>query len=238
MVDRDCDFTFAHYADCLRLAVDMGYEFSRCADLIGATTGDRTVVLRHDVDEAPDRAAKFAEIENALGIPATYFWRVSANGYNVFGYEVYSLIKDLQAAGHEIGLHAEPLDYESATGVPREQALELQLAIFRLLAGTDKPPGIASHRDQTRDNNLDFLSAVDPAAHGFAYEAYGREPLDLFHTAQYITDSLGRWRRFDRGVLTDDERCLCAQLADRRPLVYVLTHPHNWYGRHFHRVRY
>ncbi|MFC4128090.1 hypothetical protein [Nocardia rhizosphaerae] len=238
MRDHDCDFTFSHYAYCLRRAVDLGYKFMRCADLVGTAPGDRTIVLRHDVDEAPERAAKFAAIENSLGVLATYYWRVSANGYNVFGYEVYSLVKDLQAAGHEIGLHAEPLDYESATGVPRERALQLQVSIFRLLAGTDEPPGVASHRDQTPDNNLDFLSSIDPAAHGFSYEAYGCEPLGLFHASRYVTDSLGCWRRFDRGILTDDARCLCAQLADRPTILYVLTHPHNWYERHFHRVRY
>jgi hypothetical protein len=239
MVDPACDFTFSHYAHCLELAIELGYKFRTCGDMVGTTpNGGQTIVLRHDVDEAPERAARFAAIENSMNISATYYWRVSSNDYNVFGYEVYSLVKDLQAAGHEIGLHAEPVDYESATGVPREKALELQLSIFRLLAGTDVPPGIASHRDQTPDNNLDFLSVIDPAAYGFSYEAYGREPLGLFHAAQYITDSAGRWRRFDRGALTDDQRCLCEQLADQRPLLYVLTHSHNWYERHFFRVRY
>ena len=234
-----CGFRFDHYRHTLSRALEAGYEFRTCADYARRGPSDRlTCVLRHDVDESPERAMRFAAIEHDLGIPATYFFRIHANEYNPFSYEVLSLIRDVDRLGHEVGLHAEPLDAARATPLEAMESMRLCVAAMRLALGHDYA-GVASHRDWTQDNNLDFFRAHPAPEFGLEYEAYDDDHLGLFARSSYLTDSaMWHWRLFVGGELTLDQSCWCEHVAARRPLMYVLTHPHAWYDEHYHRVRY
>lgn len=235
-----CGFRFDHYRDCLQVALDGGYEFMTCAQYRAADSPpDRICVLRHDVDESPERAMRFAAIEEELGVRSTYFFRIHANEYNPFSFEVLSLIRDIDAAGHEVGLHAEPLDAARATPLDPEESMRICVQALELALGHGYS-GVASHRDWTQDNNLDYFRAHGAEEFGLDYEAYDDANLGLFRRAAYLTDSaMWHWRLFVDGELTGDQRCLCEQFRNGgHPLAYVLTHPHAWYDRHYHRVRY
>ena len=86
---------------------------------------DKTVVMRHDVDEKAYNALKMAQLEHKLGIRSTYFFRIVKQS------NVPEVIRGIAALGHEIGYHYEDLataegDMEKATA-----SFEKNLAYFR-----------------------------------------------------------------------------------------------------------
>ncbi|PFL57214.1 hypothetical protein COJ27_29885 [Bacillus cereus] len=236
-----CTYTFKHYKEILEIGKEQGYSFFTCKDYILRDIQHSNVlscVLRHDVDLSPERAMNFAEIEHNLGIKSTYFFRVYANEYNLFSYEVLSLLRDLKKMGHEIGYHAEPIDVEKATGIPRMEAFDIGLKAMEL-ALDETIDGIASHNDDTPDNNLEFFRNHSANSLGKLYEAYDNEKFNLFEKSTYVTDSYQwYWRTFINGNLTQRQDCVCKHFLEGTRSLYVLTHPHNWYIKHFHRVKY
>ena len=59
--------------------------------------------LRHDVDMLPQNSLQTAQIENALGLSSTYYFRMVPESYNE------DAIKSISRLGHEIGYHYESL---------------------------------------------------------------------------------------------------------------------------------
>ncbi len=243
-MENRCTFTFAHYEEMLKTGKDAGYVFMTCYSysLLQKTITSSTqplCVLRHDVDYSPQRSIRLAEIENKLGIQSTFFFRTHANEYNPLGYEVVSLIKDLDQMGHEIGLHVEPLDIERGAKVNPESSIRLGKHVLEEILG-HPIVGMASHNDPTPDNNLRFFDHKSSKNFGLMYEAYDQDGLDLFARSTYVTDSyFWHWRTFEKGKLTDRQECLCHHFEQRQSsLLYCLTHPHCWYETHYHRVLY
>lgn len=98
------DFTLARYAALLTGLTRAGYRFRtferrREPD----TDSGRQILLRHDVDRLPGRAAAMAALEYALGIQATYFFRLKPGSFHP------TIIRTLADQGHEIGYHYEDL---------------------------------------------------------------------------------------------------------------------------------
>lgn len=234
-----CSLHHDHFRQIVQRAVEAGYVFHTCADYAATHPGDQLLaVLRHDVDIMPERAPGLAVIEADLGVRATYFFRVYANEYNALSHENLAIMRDLVAMGHEVGLHAEPLDLRASCGVDPATGIRVAAEALSGLLG-ERVVGVASHNDITPDNNLDFFRATSATALGLAYEAYDTENLNLFGQSLYITDGyFWRWRTFDRGRLTENDDCLCKHVEARSTPLYCLTHPHLWYPKHAHRVRY
>jgi hypothetical protein len=238
-VEQQCPLTHAHYRDALRAGLDAGYTFATCrAYATDPPPDDLVAVLRHDIDLLPERAPAMAEIEAALGIRATYFVRVHANEYNALSHQNLAILRDIAGMGHEVGLHAEPLDLLASCGIEPAHGIRAATRVLAALLDTDIA-GAASHNDVTPDNNLDFFHATGAADLGLRYEAYDDTGLGLFPKSWYVTDGyFWHWRAFDHGVLTDNRDCLCRHLHARRTPLYCLTHPHVWYATHPHRVHY
>lgn len=120
------DFTLRKYKLLLITLLESGYQVITFEHfLCGKNVNDRFVVLRHDVDELANHALKIAELENKLGIKATYFFRIVKQSNNP------DVIRKIAAMGHEIGYHYEDLstaegDYEMAI-----KSFEKNLNYFR-----------------------------------------------------------------------------------------------------------
>jgi hypothetical protein len=237
-VKEICSNTFLHYREILETGLKNGYTFKTCKEYLKEEKkSDLICVLRHDVDLSPERSIELAKIENLLGIKGSYFFRTHANEYNCLSYETISLIKDIHEMGHEIGLHAEPIDILKATGYDPSLSLQMGKQLLESIIGASIV-GVASHNDPTPDNNLDFFKVNSPQNLGFSYEAYD-SVLNLFEKSYYITDSHPwYWRTFEKGQLTDEHNCLCSYFEESKTPIYSLTHPHMWYHKHFHRVHY
>ncbi|ATE55759.1 MULTISPECIES: hypothetical protein [Actinosynnema] len=239
-MSETCSYHHSHLKEALELALARGYSFRTCAQYAEGDRGDGGLlaVMRHDVDLLPERVPPIARIEADLGIRATYFFRVHANEYNALGHQTVAIMRDVLALGHEVGLHAEPLDLLASTGV--EPAVAIRASVTALEAVLGVPiTGIASHNDITPDNNLDYFRRTGAAELGLKYEAYDESGLDLFGKSWYITDGhFWYWRAFQDGELTDNRQCLCEHFAAERTPIYSLVHPHVWFEHHFQRVHH
>src|SRR5690349_15051668 len=131
-----CTLSLDHFQEIVSAALDRGYTFSTCAGYAASGPVDgRLLVMRHDVDLLPERAPAIAAIEADLGIKATFFFRVHANEYNAFGHETLAIMRTLLAQGHEIGLHAEPLDLQASCGVEPAVAIRASVAALSDMLG-------------------------------------------------------------------------------------------------------
>jgi hypothetical protein len=229
-----CDYSYRHLAEILDTARRQGYEVNTCREYVEGARSPLQLVLRHDIDLLPARALQIAQLQADLGVRGTYFVRLHANEYNALSHENLQALKTISAIGHEVGLHAEPVDLLYSTGVSEAVSVRSGLETLRKFVSPEVV-GVASHNDTTPYNNLDYLGAIDIANLGGSYEAYDTTHLNLFANSWYVTDGhFWYWRLFLGGQLTDDRRCLCKHVAAKRPLVYALIHPHLWYHRHAH----
>jgi hypothetical protein len=235
-----CSYHHQHLRETLELALDKGYAFRTCAQHAegGQPADELFAVMRHDVDLLPERVPPIAHLEADLGIQATYFFRVHANEYNAFSHQTIAIMRDTLSLGHELGLHAEPLDLQASCGVEPEKAIRASIAALEGILGV-AIKGIASHNDITPDNNLDYFRRTAAADLGVLYEAYDDSGLNLFGRSWYITDGhFWYWRAFRDGELTDNKDCLCEHFVAGRSPIYALVHPHVWFEHHFQRVSF
>lgn len=119
------DFTLKAYRNLLLAFKEAGYSFQTFEEHITAPANGKTLVLRHDVDEKAWNALKMAQVENNLGIRATYFFRIVGQS------NVPEVIKEIVHLGHEVGYHYE--DLASAEGDMQKaiDTFEQNLRYFR-----------------------------------------------------------------------------------------------------------
>ena len=98
------DFTYDIYSELINSLKNSGYAFPPFIDYI-SNGGDceKCVVLKHDVDKLPNNALQMANLENRLGIKASYYFRIVKESYDE------NIIRQITEMGHEIGYHYENL---------------------------------------------------------------------------------------------------------------------------------
>ena len=70
------DDTLKSYKLLLLAFQQSNYHFQTFEEFVTSPSEGKVVVLRHDVDELAWNALKMAQLENSLGIRATYFFRI------------------------------------------------------------------------------------------------------------------------------------------------------------------
>ncbi len=175
------DFTMAKYGELCRVLLGAGYTPVTVYQYLTDPPGGRTVVLRHDVDRKPENALKMAELEHALGVCSTYYFRHPATF-------VPEVIGRVQALGHEVGYHYEVLakargDYEKAITL-----FARELEEFRSLCDVRT---ICMHGSPlSRYDNRDLWKRYDLREFGIAGEAY----LSMAGKGlRYLTDTGRNW---------------------------------------------
>ncbi len=100
------DFTFDVYKKTILTAKDCGYSFIGFnAEKIKRQTKQKICLLRHDIDNELWSCLPMAELENQIGVQATYFVMPRSTTYNLLCVESREVIKELLKMGHHIGLH-------------------------------------------------------------------------------------------------------------------------------------
>ena len=100
------DFTLKKYTTLLQALKDKGYRFITFEQYVqdkALADAGKWVILRHDVDARAANALATARIEHALGIQASYYFRVVAQSNKP------EIIKEIVLLGHEIGYHYEDM---------------------------------------------------------------------------------------------------------------------------------
>lgn len=178
-----CDsFQKEQYAEFLARAKAAGYHFIRFRELRHGKIPGKVLLLRHDVDLDLDAALQMAEIEASLGICSTYFAMASGAYYNPFSDKNRSILKRIEALGHEIGLHYDREIAESA------QLLSTVLA---------NPVQSVSQHNPT----LNGMGAVE---HGLidAYDPSWIQDWEL----EYVSDSGKKWRNHNLQTALEIDR--------------------------------
>jgi len=175
------DFTMAKYGELCRVLLGAGYTPVTVYQYLTDPPGGRTVVLRHDVDRKPENALRMAELEHALGVTSTYYFRHP----HTFIPEV---IEQVLSLGHEVGYHYEVLakakgNYEEAIAL-----FARELEEFRSLCDVRT---ICMHGSPlSRYDNRDLWKRYDFREFGIAGEAY----LSMAGKGlRYLTDTGRNW---------------------------------------------
>lgn len=97
------DFTLRSYRMLLLALQQVGYRFLTFEEFLSHPPESKTIVMRHDVDELAWNALNMAQLENEIGVKATYYFRIVKQS------NVPEVIEAVVKLGHEIGYHYEDL---------------------------------------------------------------------------------------------------------------------------------
>jgi hypothetical protein len=184
------DFTLKKYSELLQKLLDGGYSFitfeayCKNKDLKG-----RSVILRHDVDLKAENSLATAKIEHAMGIRASYYFRVVEQSNKP------DIIKAIADLGHEIGYHYEDMAICNGDADKAIVHFKEQLAYFRKFYPVKTICMHGSPRSQF--DGKDLWKHFDYHDFGIIGEPY----FDVdFSRVFYLTDTGRRWDGFNVSV--------------------------------------
>jgi hypothetical protein len=199
------EFSLALYAQTLRKAKSLGYEFPTVSELRdGALSHDPFLLLRHDIDVSPRYALAMAQLEHEMGICSSYYVLLHSPYYNPAAPPHWDALKKMISLGFEVGLHYETNFFESRGLDPFNGILNDVKVLEEILEIEIK--SIAQHMPASstllRDLNEHYVDAYNH---------------DLMHNVRYISDSGFKWRGETlMEILGKEER------------IHALIHPVTW----------
>ncbi|VBB44592.1 Polysaccharide deacetylase [uncultured Paludibacter sp.] len=119
------DFTLKTYKRLLKTFLSNGYSLITYETYCSKKPDGKFLILRHDVDELAFNALKMAEVENALGVKATYYFRIVKQSNQP------DIIRKIVELGHEIGYHYEDLSFSKGNFEIAKKTFEENLKYFR-----------------------------------------------------------------------------------------------------------
>ena len=131
-------------------------------------TSEQSVFMRHDVDCHLEGVIQFARLEREMGCRSTWFVPVTFN-FNVLHEPNSSVLRELVAFGHNIGLHYDPLVTHSREDLRRQVRVLENASGFQVRSVTSHKPGTIQSRVDTSDWRVPIHS-------------------------EYVSDSGRRWR--------------------------------------------
>lgn len=208
-------FSFADYSKTLRAFKDAGYAVTSFVEFL-RDPKPKHVVLRHDLDNSIEQAVRVARLDAEAGCSSSIFVRVHARGYNLLSLPSLSALAEMQALGHEIGLHLEG-GIGGVVGGNDLNWAERQKSVFEAALGHTFT-GFSLH-EPARMGGLEFANTLLAAWSGSAsYHAY--EERFTTPTLKYLSDSSGNWREGHFGLW-----------VNKAPRFQVLTHPFWWFDK-------
>lgn len=200
IAENETDFSESDFRTLIRSVLEHGYHFCRFDE----PAEDRPLrfYLRHDVDISPNMALRLGVIEQELGVRANFFFQLNAETYSGLARRTISIIEELRALGHCVGLHI-----DENLVAPEAPAIRKTLDWFNDCV-TPVDPAISFHRPSREVLKQDFP--------GFA-NAYGS---GFFDPDRYFSDS--RRNQVFKGQVLD------AAKSGADPL-QLLLHPAWWY---------
>lgn len=183
------DFTIEIFEELLRELKSSGYIFLTFKDYLKTKYISKCVIVRHDIDAQKKRALRFAEMENQLGISASYYFRIFPCSFDS------KIIMKIKELGHEIGYHYEDLslsngDYEKAI-----KLFQINLAKFKEITAVET---ICMHgRAISKYDNRTLWKKYDYKEYGIIGEPY----FDIdFKKVLYLTDTGQSWSGYKYNI--------------------------------------
>lgn len=183
------DFTLKTYTRLIEAFKKAGYRFVTFKDYCEHGDGyndNRFVILRHDVDKKASNALKIAQMDAALGIQSSFYFRIVQQSNNP------EVIKAVVALGHELGYHYEDLSYCQGDVKWAIQRFKENLGYFRQFYPVKT---ICMHgAPHSPYDGRDLWKYHDYHNYGILGEPY----FDMdFSKVFYLTDTGRRWDGFN-----------------------------------------
>ena len=224
------DFTLRKYQELCDTLFHHDYSVLTVYDYLVRNRNDpdpdeNTVVLRHDVDRKLHSATRMANLEKAMGIRSTYYFRYP------YTFHPDTLI-EIHGLGHEIGYHYEVL---AKTRGNAEQAIQLFERELSIMRETCEIHTICMHGSPlSRFDNRALWDHYDFRDFGIIGEAY----LSM-NTMHYYSDTGRSWNAQyslrdmvnsgsrGKGPETTDE-LIDTIVSQRENPLYISIHPERW----------
>jgi len=100
--------TYKEYIDFCQQIYDTGvpvYTVEKACKNIGKLS-TQFIIIKHDVEDRPEKALKISKIENSFGITATYY----VHSFFLINPRNVAIFREIISLGHEIGYHYDVLD--------------------------------------------------------------------------------------------------------------------------------
>lgn len=184
------DFTINKYRQLLTKFRQSGYAFFTFEQWCKAVDlPDKYLIVRHDVDEMAGNALVMAQLENELGICATYSFRIVKQSNKP------DIIRKIAALGHEIAYHYEDLAFAEGDSKVAIKTFRENLSYFRSFYDVKT---ISMHGSSTSQyDNRDLWKTYDFRDEGIIGEPYLTiDYSEIF----YLTDTGYKWDGFEFSV--------------------------------------
>ena len=199
-------FTYDSFIRLLHLLKKNGYTFSNYRNWID---NEKSVIMRHDIDNDIKKAFELAEIEKKNEVKSTYFILLTSDFYNVFSSNSTNLIKGIMCCGHDIGLHFDEMRYADLK-TPADIAERITEEAKTLSLITEKKVDVVSmHRPSKMMLESDLYIPGIINTYGTVF----------FNQFKYLSDSRRCWRE-------PVEEIVSSRRYDR---LHILTHA-IWYN--------
>lgn len=223
------DFTLKIYKQLLSELKKAGYEFITFEEYCEGKRPAKFVILRHDVDLRAGHSLATAQAEAAMGMKASYFFRVVPQSNQP------DKIMAMAALGHEIGYHYEDLSIFKGNKESALAHFEKQLSHFRQFYPVRT---ICMHGSPTsRFDNRDLWKYYNYHDVGIIGEPY----FDVdFEDVFYITDTGRCWdgdkfsvrdkvkSSFTQSYHSTTDIIRAAQAGTLPSRIMMTTHPQRW----------
>lgn len=199
-------FIYESYLDMLKKLKERNYKF---VNYHNWENFNKTVILRHDVDNSLKKAAIFSEYEKSLQIQGVYFVLVSTNFYNIFSRESRGYMETIINNGGTIGLHFDEIQYDIQSEDELKEYVYREIKILSELLATEIDI-VSMHRPSEKflSGNIEFDGIINTYSQTY------------FKDMKYLSDSRRHWRE------NVDE--IIEQATYQR--LHILTHPF-WYEK-------
>ena len=224
------DFTLTTYKLLCDVIKKSGYKQLTMKKYLQNVNQSNYIILRHDVDRAPENALKIAIIEYDFKIRSTYFFRKKRHTFNP------AIIQEISGLGHEIGYHYETLAYMKGNYEEAIEKFKTELESFREISEIKT---ICMHGSSlSKWDNRDLWKKFDYSEFGIIGEGY----LSIdFKKIVYLTDTGGTWDNL-KIRLKDISREKNPKLikvkntdeliefikGEKEPKIYLQVHPDRW----------
>ncbi len=206
------EFTYSGYQRLIDLLRENKYTFS---DYVNCSTVNRPVILRHDIDMSLSKALEFAKLERKKAVKATYFVLLSSDFYNVFSKLSNSVLRQICALGHNIGLHFDEERYSIIDEKDLKRCVAYEVALLE--QSIDCEVNVVSMHRPSKwilENDIQLNGLIN---------TYSKIFLRDF---KYLSDSRMRWREDVIGIINGNK-------VDK---LHILTHPF-WYAEGVGNIR-
>ena len=161
------------------------------------------LLLRHDIDFDVRYADEMSQVEDEMGVKATYFFLLHSASYNLLETENMERIRSMHARGHQVSIHFDPTLYDDIeSGFAKEKRLfESMFDVTIQFTSIHRPSDFFLNR---KEDICGVRHTYQPA---------------YFDDIKYFADSAGSFRY--------GHPCESATF-ERRDTIQLLTHPVWW----------